>query len=89
MGQELTNRAERIRTALTTAFAPSELEVTDESHLHAGHAGAAAGGETHYSVRIRSDLLANLSRVRRHRAIHMALEREFESGLHALAVDAG
>lgn len=82
------NRAQRIKAALEAAFAPTELEVTDESHLHAGHAGAAPGGETHYAVRIRAGAFAGLSRLARHRAVNAALEAEFTGGLHALHIDA-
>ncbi|MDP3740067.1 MAG: BolA family protein [Hyphomonadaceae bacterium] len=88
MAQELTTRAERIQTALVAAFSPSELEIVDESHLHHGHAGAAPGGETHYSVRIRSQALSPLSRLARHRAVNDALAAEFAAGLHALTIRA-
>ena len=60
----------------------------DESHLHHGHAGAAPGGETHYSVRIRASAFAGLSRLARHRAVNDVLKAEFASGLHALHIDA-
>ncbi|HEV7691209.1 MAG TPA: BolA family protein [Hyphomonadaceae bacterium] len=89
MSQELTSRATRIRSALTSAFSPSALEIVDESHLHHGHAGSQPGGETHYSVRIRAPELAALSRVARHRAVNEALAGEFQTGLHALSIDAG
>jgi BolA protein len=88
MPQELTSRAERMKAALTAAFSPEALEIADESHLHHGHAGAAPGGETHYSVRISAKALAGLSRVAKHRAIHAALAGEFERGLHALSIQA-
>jgi BolA protein len=87
-GQELTNRAERMRAALTAAFSPSELDILDESALHHGHAGAAPGGETHYRIRIRSGSFAGLSRVARHRLVNGALKGEFAGGLHALSLDA-
>lgn len=77
-----------MRTALEAAFTPSMLEIDDESHLHAGHAGAAPGGETHYAIRIRAPALAALSRVERHRAINAALADEFATGLHALSIKA-
>jgi BolA protein len=89
MPQELTKRADRMRALLDRAFAPSILEIEDQSHLHHGHAGAAPGGETHYAVRIRSSLLSPLSRVARHRAVNEALRGEFAQGLHALALDVG
>jgi BolA protein len=77
-----------MRAALEGAFAPSMLEIDDESHLHAGHAGAAPGGETHYAIRIRAPALASLSRVERHRAINNVLAAEFATGLHALSLKA-
>lgn len=88
MPQELTTRAERIRAALIAAFSPDRLEIVDESHLHHGHAGAAPGGETHYSVQISGGALAPLSRLARHRAINEALKAEFAAGLHALSLKA-
>jgi BolA protein len=88
MPQELTTRTERIRAALAAAFSPAELDIVDESHLHHGHAGAAPGGETHYSVKIRSAAFAGLSRLAKHRAVNEALKAEFAAGLHALRIDA-
>ena len=81
-------RQDRIRARLTEAFAPSTLIVEDDSAHHAGHAGARPEGETHYSVRIVSAQFAGLSRVERQRRIHMALDPEFRSGLHALSLKA-
>ena len=86
MTETLAGRAERIRAALSTAFAPARVEVRDDSHLHAGHAGARPGGETHYSVHIVSPAFAGLNRVARHRAATDALAAEFASGLHALSL---
>jgi BolA family transcriptional regulator, general stress-responsive regulator len=79
-------RAERIRDALQAAFPPAEVRVQDDSHRHAGHAGARPEGETHYSVRVVSPAFAGMGRVARSRAAHAALEREFGTGLHALAL---
>lgn len=59
----------------------------DESALHAGHAGAAPGGETHYRIRMTSAAFAGQSRIARHRAVNAALKAEFEAGLHALALE--
>ncbi len=86
--KELTGRKERIRASLTSSFAPIALEVIDESDRHAGHAGAAPEGETHFNVKIVSAAFAGQSRVARHRAITAALADEFASGLHALSIDA-
>ncbi|MEM8811538.1 MAG: BolA family protein [Pseudomonadota bacterium] len=82
------NRAKRIEQTLTVAFQPLELKVDDESHLHAGHAGAAPGGETHYRVRIVSERFRDTNRLARHRMINEALAGELENGLHALAIKA-
>ncbi|MBB5688411.1 BolA family transcriptional regulator [Roseomonas alkaliterrae] len=82
----MTNRAERIRAALESAFAPARVSVTDDSARHAGHAGARPGGQTHYSVEVVSPAFAGLSRVARSRAVHEALAAEFADGLHALAL---
>jgi BolA protein len=79
-------RAARIETALTDAFTPALLIVTDDSAQHAGHAGAQPGGETHFSVRMVSEAFRGQSRVARSRAVHAALEAEFAGGLHALAL---
>ncbi len=82
----LDRRADRIRKALHHEFAPVALEVIDESHRHAGHAGASATGETHYAVLLVSDCFAGLSHVARHRLVNTALAAEFGSGLHALSL---
>ncbi len=75
-----------IEAILREAFSPTRLEVLDDSHLHAGHAGAREGG--HYTVRIRSARFAGLNRVARHRLIYHALSAWMPRGIHALAVDA-
>ena len=86
--KELTGRKERIRASLTTGFTPEALEVIDESDRHAGHAGASPQGETHFKVKIVSAAFIGQTRVARHRAITAALTDEFDSGLHALSIDA-
>jgi BolA protein len=73
---------------LTRAFAPERLEVTDESHRHAGHAGARPGGQTHYSVYIVSQAFHGKSRIDRHRMVNAALAGELQGGVHALAIRA-
>ena len=82
------DRLSRIRELLTEAFHPVELIITDDSQKHAGHAGAAPGGETHYTVRITSSAFEGLSRVQAQRAIMLTLQSEFDSGLHALVLHA-
>ena len=82
------DRISRIRELLTKAFEPAELEIIDDSAKHAGHAGAAPGGETHYTVRITSPAFEGLSRVQIQRTIMLVLQPEFDSGLHALSLQA-
>ncbi|MEL6824955.1 MAG: BolA family protein [Pseudomonadota bacterium] len=82
------SRSERIHTTLTKVFSPSALEVLDDSHKHAGHAGAQPEGETHYTVKIISPAFEGLSRVAMQRAVMDALKDEFDSGLHALSIKA-
>jgi BolA protein len=78
--------AAQIEAALRAALAPSELEVRDDSHLHAGHAGAREG--RHFAVRIVSERFAGSSRVARHRLVYHALAALLPRGIHALAIDA-
>lgn len=82
----MTIRADRILAVLTQTFSPAEIDVQDDSHQHAGHAGARPGGQTHYTVRIVTPAFEGLSRVARSRAVHAALEPEFGTGLHALSL---
>jgi BolA protein len=82
------NRAARIQAAIEDAYAPDMIEVTDESHLHAGHAGAQPGGETHYNVVVVASHFDGQSRVNRQRGVYALLDGEFSTGLHALSVRA-
>ena len=79
---------ELIEARLTEALSPAALDVVDESHLHAGHAGARPGGETHYRLNIVSTAFSGKSRVDRHRLVNAALDEAFRRGLHALAIKA-
>jgi BolA protein len=82
--------AETIRHKLTTAFMPLALEVVDESHRHAGHAGATrddgSQGETHFHVRLVSAAFAGVGRVERQRRVHAALADELKGPVHALSL---
>jgi BolA protein len=80
-------RIARIRAALTAALEPLALEITDESHRHRGHAGA-AGGAGHFRVRIVAQAFAGRSRVQRHRSVYDALRAELGAEIHALALEA-
>ena len=73
---------------LREAFSPETLDVTDESHLHEGHAGHRPGGETHFEVHIVAEAFRNKARLERHRMIYHALADEIRDGVHALAIDA-
>jgi BolA protein len=79
---------ERIERTLSEALQPLRLEVLDESHLHAGHAGARPEGETHFRVRIVSAAFSGMSRIDRHRRVNALLAAELAGPVHALAVDA-
>lgn len=68
------------------ALAPQHLEWTDDSHLHAGHAGAREGG--HYRLKLVSASFAGLGRIARHRLIYDALGPLVAIGIHALQIDA-
>jgi BolA protein len=78
--------AQAVETVLRAAFEPTDLAVTDDSHLHAGHAGAGQG--RHFTVRIRSLRFCGLTRVARHRLVYDALAAWMPQGIHALAIDA-
>ncbi len=79
---------ERMETKLKEAFVPEELTVTDESHLHAGHAGAHPDGESHFRIHIVSEAFAGKSRVQRHRMVNELLAEELKERVHALALRA-
>jgi BolA protein len=82
----MTVSAADIEAALTAALQPLALEVIDDSHLHAGHAGAREG--RHFTVRLTSERFQGLSRVARHRVIYHALAQLIPRGIHALAIEA-
>jgi BolA protein len=78
--------AVEIETSLAAGLEPERLEVQDDSHLHAGHAGAREG--RHFTVRIVSRRFEGLSRIARHRLVYDALGTLATRGIHALAIDA-
>lgn len=79
-------RVERIRLALQSAFSPQFLEVEDQSHLHAGHAGAATG-RGHFHVRIVAAAFEGLTPIRRHRAVYAAVGELMQTDIHALSME--
>jgi BolA protein len=77
-----------IREKLSRAFAPEALDVVNDSHRHAGHAGSPGTGESHFSVKVVSGAFAGKSRVERHRMVNAALAEELQGKIHALAISA-
>ena len=80
-------RAQRLRERLQSRFAPAQLTVEDESHLHEGHAGAAAG-QSHFRIRIVAEAFRGISSVARHRLIYAAVDDLMKTDIHALAIEA-
>jgi BolA family transcriptional regulator, general stress-responsive regulator len=87
--------ARRIHAKLSAAFAPLSLEVIDDSRKHLGHAHmmqdpakAARPGETHFTIKLVSEVFKDKSRIARHRMINAALRAEFDQGVHALSIEA-
>ena len=78
--------AETIRQKLTDRLAPSRLDIVDESHRHAGHAGASPDGETHFAVTIVSAAFTGLNRVARQRLVYQTLAAELATRIHALSL---
>ncbi len=80
-------RVSKIEAILTDAFSPSQLRVKDQSHLHAGHAGA-SDGRGHFDVSIVAQQFAGLKQIECHRLIYDALGSLMESDIHALSIHA-
>jgi BolA protein len=78
--------ADAIQSKLNEAFSPTRMNITDESHLHAGHVGARPEGETHFRVDIVSPAFGGISRVERQRMIYRVLAEELSDRVHALAL---
>lgn len=77
-----------IETRLAAAFPGADIDVIDESHKHAGHAGARPEGQTHFQVTVISPAFAGQNRVARHRAVMSLLREELDGPVHALAISA-
>lgn len=80
-------RVAMIRDRLEREFAPSDLDVIDDSHLHRGHPGA-ADGRGHFRVRIVSDRFEGLPRLARHRLVYAAMGELMQTDIHALNIEA-
>ncbi|HEV7462877.1 MAG TPA: BolA family protein [Methyloceanibacter sp.] len=77
-----------ITQKLRDAFAPLALEVVNDSHRHAGHAGAPGTGDSHFTIKVVSASFAGRSRIERHRMINSVLAEELAGPVHALAIRA-
>ena len=83
----MNDRVKKIEQLLTAAFNPTAILVKDQSHLHAGHAGAKEG-KGHFDVRLVSDKFNGQSRISRHRMVYDALGPFMHSDIHALRINA-
>jgi BolA family transcriptional regulator, general stress-responsive regulator len=81
------NRIEKIRSAIESALSPSSLEITDQSHRHAGHAGA-RDGRGHFDVLVVSDAFKGKLPLARHRLVFAAVGNLMETDIHALSIKA-
>ena len=80
--------AATIEDKLTAALSPERLEVEDQSHQHAGHAGAREGGESHFAAIIVADIFQGMSRLARQRLVNETLQVELAGAIHALSIRA-
>lgn len=80
-------RIEKIRSAVQLALDPQLIEIEDDSHLHAGHAGAATG-RGHFTVRIVSAAFAGQPLIARHRLVYAAVDALMQTDIHALSIRA-
>lgn len=80
-------RVSAIRAAIETALAPASLEIEDESHKHAGHAGA-RDGRGHFRVDVVSSAFAGMTPIARHRAVYAAVGELMTTDIHALVIRA-
>ena len=77
-----------IEEKLQAALKPISLDVEDQSHLHAGHAGAREGGQSHFAVVVVSAVFEGMSRLARQRLVNKALAQELAGPIHALSIRA-
>lgn len=78
-------RVEKIRAALQQSLSPTQLDVEDDSHRHAGHAGA-QDGRGHFNVRVVSAAFEGKGQLARHRAVYAAVGDMMQTDIHALAI---
>ncbi|HEY2635573.1 MAG TPA: BolA family protein [Steroidobacteraceae bacterium] len=87
MSDTASGREQRLRSRLESRFAPTLLIIEDESHMHAGHAGA-AGGQSHFRITIVSEVFRGVSALARHRLVYAAVDDLLKTDIHALAIEA-
>jgi BolA protein len=87
MNQTASGREHRLRRRLESRFAPALLVIEDESHLHAGHAGAAEG-HSHFRVTIVAEAFRGVTPLARHRLVYAAVDDLLKTEIHALAIEA-
>lgn len=80
------DRIEAIKERLTTKLQPVQLDIIDESHLHAGHSGH--GGAGHFAVTIISEAFNGKSLIERHRMVYLAVDDLMKTEIHALSIKA-
>jgi BolA protein len=78
--------AQSLTKKLTDALSPVTLDIVDQSALHAGHAGATPGGETHFDIAITAAAFQGLSRVARQRLVYGVVAEELDGPVHALSL---
>lgn len=78
-------RVERIRSLLAAALETDQIELIDDSHLHAGHAGA-RDGRGHFRVRVVSEKFAGLRSLQRHQLVYRSLGDMMQTDIHALNI---
>lgn len=83
----MSERIDKIREKLSAAFSPQQLDIIDESHLHAGHPGARSGGG-HFVATIVSEDFAGKNMLERHRMVYDALGEMMNTDIHALSIKA-
>ncbi len=82
----MTSRVDQIKDRITQALAPATLELIDESHAHAGHAGAIESGGGHFSALIVADAFDGKSLVQRHQLVYRALGDLLQTEIHAFSM---
>lgn len=82
------NTKQKIKKILQEKISASRVEITDQSHLHAGHSEAKASGGGHYSILVVAELFKGKTTLERHRMIYQALSEELKTSIHALAIKA-